>query len=469
MATDTSTGTVQLDDQYHLTYEGIKEPPTGLRHSLRYLGPGMIVSAAIVGSGELITTTTLGAQAGFVLLWFVIISTLVKVGMQVELARWSISTGQPALSGYNKVPPKLGQIGWVNVIWLLYFIAKNIQYGGIIGGVAIGLSLLVPVGGNPLGFTSLLFWTIVVVAASIALLYSNRYSRIERGASLMVVLFVVFTVAIAAGLPFTPFAYETDEVLSGLTLQIPAGAVGAAVALFGLTGLSVTEITWYSYWCVEKGYARWAGPPDGSDEWVRRANGWIKVMYKDAFVSFLVYTFGTLAFFVMGAAVLHPQGLVPQGNEMLTILSRMYTDTLGQWAAVAFLIGAVVVLGSTLWAGLPGYARNYTNLMSSAGLIDWQNPTARQRWIRIWTVILPIIWGAVYLFVSAPVLMIQIGGIASSVVLLAVVVAIWYLRQTETDPRLHGSRLFNIFLIISTIALGLVAVYTVLEVFGVSI
>ena len=112
MATNTGEvvpGTeVQGDDPYHLTPEGIKEPPTGWRDSLRYLGPGLILSASIVGSGELIATTTLGAQAGFAILWMVIFSTLVKVAVQIELARWTISTGEPALTGYNKVPPKFG-------------------------------------------------------------------------------------------------------------------------------------------------------------------------------------------------------------------------------------------------------------------------------------------------------------------------------------------------------------------------
>src|SRR3712207_2139176 len=106
-------------DAYTLTPEGIKEPPVGWKASFKYLGPGLILSASIVGSGELIATTALGAQAGFVLLWLVIFSTLVKVAVQVELARWTIATGQPALSGYNKVPPKIGRMGWVNILWLL--------------------------------------------------------------------------------------------------------------------------------------------------------------------------------------------------------------------------------------------------------------------------------------------------------------------------------------------------------------
>lgn len=121
------------DDPYHLTPEGIKEPPVGWKHSLKHLGPGLILSASIVGSGELIATTTLGAQAGFALLWMVIFSTLVKVAVQVELARWTISTGQPALTGYNKVPPKIGPVGWINLLWVLMALSKILQIGGIVG------------------------------------------------------------------------------------------------------------------------------------------------------------------------------------------------------------------------------------------------------------------------------------------------------------------------------------------------
>src|SRR5919106_1603280 len=103
-------------------------------------------------------------------------------------------------------------------------------------------------------------------------------------------------------------------------------------------------------------------------------------MYKDAFVSWIIYTFGTLAFFIMGAAVLHPQGLSPKGNEMITTLSRMYTDTLGEWASILFLVGAIAVLGSTLWAAIPSWARMYTNLLAEVGLIDWHDTETRLRW-----------------------------------------------------------------------------------------
>jgi len=49
-----------------------RQPPKNFRSRLKYLGPGLIISGAIVGSGELIATTALGAKVGFVALWLIL-------------------------------------------------------------------------------------------------------------------------------------------------------------------------------------------------------------------------------------------------------------------------------------------------------------------------------------------------------------------------------------------------------------
>src|SRR5688500_15242757 len=139
------------DDPYRLDESGIKDPPTGWAESLKYLGPGLILSASIVGSGELIATTTAGAQVGFVVLWLVLFSCAVKVAVQIEFARWTIATGTPAITGFNKVPPRLGPIGWINLLFVLLVLSKVLQLGGIVGGTAIAFSTLFPIGSDPLG------------------------------------------------------------------------------------------------------------------------------------------------------------------------------------------------------------------------------------------------------------------------------------------------------------------------------
>ena len=61
----------------------------------------------------------------------------------------------------------------------------------------------------------------------------------------------------------------------------------------------------YPYWCIEKGYARFVGPRSGDAAWTARARGWIRVMHLDILCSLVVYTVATVAFYLLGAAVLH--------------------------------------------------------------------------------------------------------------------------------------------------------------------
>jgi heme A synthase len=91
------------------------------------------------------------------------------------------------------------------------------------------------------------------------------------------------------------------------------------------------------------------------------------------------------------------------------------------------------------------------------------------KWQRIFIVALPIVWAFSSLYFKSPVLMVQIGGVMTGVFLVAVVVATWYLRQTDTDPELRGGGAFNLLLVASTIAIGFLGIYTVLQQFGIKI
>ncbi len=458
---------VVAGDPYHLDPDAVREPPTTWKGSVRFFGPGLIVSASVVGAGELITATALGAEAGFVLLWLVVFSTLVKIAVQVEMARYSIVTGQGGMEGYATVPPRIGGVSWVFVMWALMAISKLIQTGGLIGGMAAALSILVPIGSEPLGTTSLTFWAVVVTAAAIASLYSNRYGLIEKVAVFLTMVFVVVTVVIALGLPFTEFAYSGGDLASGLSLGLPVGAIGIAVAMFGLTGVGSEEITAYTYWCLEKGYGRWSGPNDGSEAYRRRARGWIAVMQKDAMAAWVIYTVATMSFYVMGAAVLNPQGLVPQGNDMILVLSETYSGVLGEPGRIVFLIGALAALGSTIWAAIPSWARSRANALSILGVFDWRDSRRRNRWMRVFIVALPTMWLLTFLWISSPFVMILIGGIAGGIFLAAVAIAAWYLRYTAVDPELRGGRFSTIALGVSGVAILLLGLYSALSAAGV--
>ncbi len=446
------------EDPYVLDPADILDPPKGWAASLKYLGPGMVTSAAVVGSGELITATTLGAKVGFLLLWLVLVSTIVKVAVQIELARWSISTGKTSIAGYNQVPPKIGGRSWISYIGLLMFLQIVIGQGGVLGSGALAFSMLLPIGGNPFSTLSIGFWVVLFVLLAIAVHVANRYGIVETVSTVLVVLITTMVVVMVFGLQFTPFAWSATDIADGLKFQIQAGTVGVALAMFGLTGVGGGEITAYTYWVVEKGYARWAGPNDGSEEWVARARGWISVMKKDALIAWAIYTLSTVAFYVLGASVLHPQNLVPTGSDMIEVLSRIFTDVAGEWVKGLFLFGAGVALIKTVLANVPGFARQVANTLSVFGAFDWSDLKARDKVTKILIVVLPIAWGTFYLFIQSPLLMIIIAGIGNAIFLMAIVVAVLYLRQTETDDRVKDGTTFTVYLMISSAAVFAVGV-----------
>src|SRR6187431_2518485 len=108
-----ATSPVRLMDPYELHPDQVTEPPTSFFGILRRIGPGIILSASIVGSGELIATTTLGAEVGYAALWIVLVSCAIKPVVQGELGRYTILTGKTGLEGFNGVPGPRAGVSWL--------------------------------------------------------------------------------------------------------------------------------------------------------------------------------------------------------------------------------------------------------------------------------------------------------------------------------------------------------------------
>ena len=79
-------------------------PPTRFFQIAKHAGPGLIVAGSIVGSGELIATTKTGAEAGFTLLWLILLGCVVKVFTQIEFGRYTLQSGKTTLAALNEVP-----------------------------------------------------------------------------------------------------------------------------------------------------------------------------------------------------------------------------------------------------------------------------------------------------------------------------------------------------------------------------
>ena len=435
--------------------ENCQPPPKGFLHRLKYLGPGLIVSGSIVGSGELIATTTLGAQAGFAALWIILFSCIIKVVVQEELGRYTLASGETTFRALNRVPGRAGPLSWVVWCWAIMFLGLTLLSGGIVGSVGQTLNLAFP------QLPANVWMLFVAVVTALILIIKGEFRFIQRAAAVLVFAFTVITVLCAVMLQWTPYAMNLPEVLRGLALKMPDQGLHVAFAVFGITGISAAELVMYPYWCLEKGYARLAGPRQDSEDRAARAKGWLRVLQLDVLVAMVLYTLATVAFYFLGAAVLHARGQVPAGNEMVRTLSQIYTATLGPWAFVLFLAGAFAVLYSTLFVHAASYPRLLIDFLELLGLLRVGNDVKKRwQWLRRLTLLLVSLYVVWYVLLEAPVVMVLIGGALQSFMLPILAGSALYLRYKHLDHRLMPSGIIDLLLWLSASAMLVFAIYS---------
>lgn len=462
-------------DAYARTPEYIQTPPSTFGGSLLKIGPGLILAGAIVGTGELIATTNAGAKVGFALLWLVILSCFIKVFVQVELGRYTMSSGDTTLQALKKIPGVGTFCTWW---WLLMMLGTQTQIAAMVGGTGQALHRMLPgvapalagiTGWEALQARPDYFWApITAVVTSVALAIGS-YKLVEYGTTIMVVGFTAMTVLCVMFLPAG--AVTGAHLADGLSFQVPEAHYVVAFAMFAITGVGAAELIVYPYWCIEKGYARYVGPRDNSEAWEARAKGWLRVMQIDAWFAMIVYTGATISFYVLGASILHVQtkgqGIPGSVDAMLDVLSKMYEPMLGPVLAGIFIsVGAFAVLYSTLFASTAANSRALADFTQVNGYKQFQNGDGRKRMVRWFVIIFPLLDLALYLFVGNPVMLVTIGAVGQGLTLPMIAFAAIYLRFKHTDTRLRPGLAWTILLFLSLIAFCVTAAYILNDAWG---
>jgi len=486
----------------------VRPAPTTLGGILRELGPGLIVAGAVVGSGELIATTAVGAEAGFWLLWLIIVGCVIKVFVQVELGRYVILTGNTTLRGVARLPGwKIRGIHWIVWFWLAMFITSTAQQGGIVGGVGQALSIAVPLTEKGAAYNESAeeriqaqleqvvetgvapveagiepapmlapgpdpyIWAVVIALLTSAVLFWGRYGFIEKTVTILVAGFTLVTLVNLALLQSNPdWAVKPEEWAQGLSFRVPPpveglNPVATALATLGIIGVAAGELVFYPYWCLEKGYAAHIGPREDSDEWRERARGWLRVLRWDAWASMGVYTVSTVGFYLLGASVLGRAGLHPEGMDMIRTLASMYEPVFNETAVTLFLVAAVVILYSTFFVTNASKARVFADALVIFGLRKAGSENDRN-WIRLLSLAFPIVSVVIFLLIPKPRELVLVAGMMQAFLLpMLAFAAIWF-RYHNRDPALEPSLLWDIFLWISGLGLLVAGGWMALSKFG---
>jgi Mn2+/Fe2+ NRAMP family transporter len=592
--------------------------PTHWRGIFKHLGPGLIVTACIVGSGELIATPKVGADHAFSLLWFIILGCVIKVFVQVELGRAAVAHGKTTLQLMNEIPGPRLIVSWLVWCWLFMYIGVFFQLSGIVGGVSqvfAEMNLIPSAGGGFMTPDKYLAIGVSVITALI--LASGRYKVVERFSVIMVVFFTFTTVIALYTLQTAPemeaYRITSANIMEGLQFRLPDD-FDTAFAAFGIIGVGATELIYYPYWCLEKGYSKNVGPMEDvpssqydcprcgarksflgtiytsgiawmrkaslapkcsecgnilgnaelrPDSWYLRAQGWLKVMRIDAWISMVIYTSATIAFFLLGAALLYspkiaaekvqaiidervpsleqkvrqlgsvkaeesfevttnalrvalifPDDLSDKGKKhhikinltnaaarlkeisndkmlksdkseaakkfkedlmlvveemenasegvndktMISDLSKMYRP-LGKGGLVFFLIGAFVVLFSTLVSATASNARLLANGLVLYRLKTVESDGAQLRLVRSCSIVIPLLCCLLFIIVGKPMSMVLIGGVAQALMLPFLAGAALYYRYRKIDAPLQPGNTWTVFLWIAALAMAAVGIY----------
>lgn len=433
----------EIVDTYTQPADGIEDPPKTFVKTLKYLGPSVIISATIVGSGEIVLTASLGAAVGYSMLWWVLMSCWSKSILQAELARYVILSGDTYLRALNRAPGKIpgprGKFSWPLALGIIAFIPGFTGLGGVIGGAGQAVVLIFPEINPVVAVGGLALLTAV-------LLGTGSYYRLEKIMLLFVMTFTFLTMVSAGLMQTTEFATRAEDLAAGFQFDFPVEFAVLALAAYGYTGVNSGEISSYSYWCVEKGYPARIGRYDGSPEWYARAHGWLKVLRTDVWITLCLLTLATIPFYLLGAGVLNATGQQPSGNETIIALSNMFTKTLGEWSIWVFAVGAFCILYSSSVAGVAAGARYIPDYLMELGFLKRERVDVRYSIIRWYGMIIPFVGLLLYAGFQRPVLMVTIAGSFAAIMLPVQSGLVLYFQRTRLPEGVQPKPLTRKFL-----------------------
>ncbi len=284
-------------------------------------GPGLVVAATGIGSGDVVSATVGGARYGVVLLWAIAAGAFFKFVLQEGIARWQLATGKTALEGWADHLP-----AWVKWYFVIYLVLWTVAVSASLTN-ATGLGIANLTGGA----ISQSWGAVLHSLVGFAFVFFGGYNSFEKFMKLLVGV-MGFSILFCA-----MFTLDNNAVpaLRGLLIpSIPPGSGTYVLSLIGGVGGSITMLS-YNYWMREEGM---------------RGSGFLSYVRGDIAIA---YTFTAVfggsimliandAFFTAGVTLTNTQAVPRMAEALGTVMGTFgrIAFSVGFWAAVfASLLG----------------------------------------------------------------------------------------------------------------------------------
>ena len=381
------------------------EPPAlirsgGVRGAIRLFGPGAIIASVTIGSGETLFASRAGAIFGYRLLWFIAVCVACKLVQVYTGARYMVLTGEHPMEAWARLP---GPRGWFPAaIGVLSVLCFPFWLGGLALMLGTAINWIVGLDAGDAGSQRLLaqlFATAsLVVAAVLAVLQS--YSVLEKVQTAIV---AVLLVSILAAVGFAPVdwaeAIRNTVVPSFPEYQgwmytdypriVTAQSVMIAMTIFmGAIGGGPYDYIGYLSMFREKAWgaisldartrhetSNAGKPPPGEvlpardgqrasgSPVIERSGGnlargrqWLRAPIIDTFTAFGCVLIFSMAFNILGAAILHPRHEVPDEFALLTPQVHFLTQIHSSLKYV-YQAGIFMAFWGTIYGAFEIYSR----------------------------------------------------------------------------------------------------------------
>lgn len=293
------------------------------------VGPGLLVAATGVGTGDLATGSFAGSLLGTAILWAVLVGALLKFIITEGIARWQLATGTTILEGAATHLGPTPMLLFLPYLLLWSFFTAS----AMMSGCGVTLHALIPIFDDPQH--GKIFFGVLSSIIGVAFVYVGGYRLFEK--IMTVCILVMFgTVVLTAALLWP----GTADVMKGLFLpSIPnfdTTGLTWTIALIGGVGGTVTVLC-YGYWIREEGRIH-------SDD--------IPVCRIDLTSGYLMTAIFGMSVVIIGSNL----EISGSGATLIVQMADQLSGLLGTAGRWLFLIGAVGAVFSSLlgvWQATP--------------------------------------------------------------------------------------------------------------------
>jgi hypothetical protein len=336
----------------HLPALEVKElpaPPTSYR---RLIGPGVVAAGVGLASGEFVLWPYIASQAGLVLLWGAAVGILTQWFLNMEIERYTLATGETALTGFSRLWKHWGLVFVVMVyfgnLWPGWVTASATMLTYLIGGevAPLAIGMLVMVG------AALTFAPVIYVAL-------ERLSFVKIAAVIVfIVMAIAFVISREAWVQLPRGLAQVGRIPSQLGFALVMGAVAYAGAGGG-------QNLCQSNWIRDKGFGMGAyvprlvspitgeevavpstgftfeATPENMDRWRR----WWRMANVEQAVTFGALSFLTIVFMSMVAySTIYGRPGLPQNADFLRLQGEQMQAMIGAWFGVLYWMIGILSL-----------------------------------------------------------------------------------------------------------------------------